>query len=106
MGNIGETKSGDILKQYRLNFDTTYNVVRPVFVKMLEQGRGRIFMIGSRPGLDAKSSKGMIAYGLSKSLIFRLAELLNDEAKGKKRSHQCCRTEYDRYASKSIIHAR
>ena len=35
------------------------------------------------PDLDAKNSKGMIAYGLSKSLIFRLAELMNDEAKGK-----------------------
>jgi NAD(P)-dependent dehydrogenase (short-subunit alcohol dehydrogenase family) len=50
---------------------------------MMKQGYGRIFMIGSRPGLDMKSSKGMIAYGLSKSLIFRLAELMNDEAKGK-----------------------
>jgi NAD(P)-dependent dehydrogenase (short-subunit alcohol dehydrogenase family) len=39
-------------------------------------------MIGSRPGLDMKNSKGMLAYGLSKSLIFRLAELMNDEAKG------------------------
>jgi NAD(P)-dependent dehydrogenase (short-subunit alcohol dehydrogenase family) len=29
-----------------------------------------------------KSSKGMVAYGLTKSLIFRLAELMNDEAKG------------------------
>ena len=27
-------------------------------------------------------SKGLVAYGLSKSLIFRLAELMNDEAKG------------------------
>ena len=27
-------------------------------------------------------SKGMIGYGLAKSLIFRLAELMNDEAKG------------------------
>jgi NAD(P)-dependent dehydrogenase (short-subunit alcohol dehydrogenase family) len=25
----------------------------------------------------------MVAYGLAKSLIFRLAELMNDEAKGK-----------------------
>ena len=39
-------------------------------------------MVGSRPGLDAKSGKGMIAYSLGKSLIFRLAELMNNEAKG------------------------
>ena len=30
-----------------------------------------------------KFSKGTTAYGLSKSLIFRLAELMNEEAKGK-----------------------
>ncbi len=49
---------------------------------MLQQGYGRIFLIGSRPGLDAKNGKGMVAYGLAKSLIFRLAELMNEEAKG------------------------
>jgi NAD(P)-dependent dehydrogenase (short-subunit alcohol dehydrogenase family) len=46
---------------------------------MMKQNGGRIFLIGSRPGLDATDSKGMVAYGLGKSLIFRLAELLNDE---------------------------
>ena len=39
-------------------------------------------MIGSRPGSDMHNSKGMVAYGMAKSLIFRLAELMNDEAKG------------------------
>jgi NAD(P)-dependent dehydrogenase (short-subunit alcohol dehydrogenase family) len=28
------------------------------------------------------NSKGMVAYGMAKSLIFRLAELMNEEAKG------------------------
>jgi len=83
MGKIAETKTADILKQYKLNFETAYNVVQPVFLQMIKQNSGRIFIIGSRPGLDAKSGKGMVAYGLAKSLIFRLAELMNDEAKGK-----------------------
>lgn len=83
MGSIADTKTSDIHKQYKLNFETAYNVARPIFVKMLEQNDGRIFIIGSRPGLNAKSGKGMIAYSLAKSLIFRLAELMNDEAKGK-----------------------
>jgi NAD(P)-dependent dehydrogenase (short-subunit alcohol dehydrogenase family) len=83
MGKIAETKTSDILKQYKLNFETAYNVARPVFVQMLSQNNGRIFIIGSKPGLDAKKAKGMVAYSLAKSLIFRLAELLNDEAKGK-----------------------
>ncbi len=83
MGKIAETKTADIAKQYKLNFETAYNVARPVFLQMMEQNSGRIFIIGSKPGLEAKNGKGMIAYGLAKSLIFRLAELMNDEAKDK-----------------------
>ncbi|MDQ6762060.1 MAG: SDR family NAD(P)-dependent oxidoreductase [Bacteroidota bacterium] len=83
MGKIAETKTADIAKQYKLNFETAYNVARPVFVQMMKQNKGRVFIIGSKPGLDAKNGKGMVAYGLAKSLVFRLAELMNDEAKGK-----------------------
>jgi len=81
MGSIAETKTSDIAKQYKLNFETTYNIARPVFIQMMKQGSGRIFLIGSQPGKDMQNSKGMTAYGLSKSLIFRLAELMNEEAK-------------------------
>ena len=83
MGNIADTTMDDITQQYKLNFETVYNIARPVFLQMLKQNSGRIFLIGSKPGLNAKESKGKIAYGLSKSLIFRLAELMNNEAKGK-----------------------
>jgi NAD(P)-dependent dehydrogenase (short-subunit alcohol dehydrogenase family) len=82
MGSIAETKTSDIAKQYKLNFETAYNAARPVFIQMMKQKSGRIFIIGSKPGLSAKNGKGLVAYGLAKSLIFRLAELMNDEAKG------------------------
>ena len=82
MGTIAETKMADILKQHKLNFQTTYHVARPVFMQMMKQGAGRIFLTGARTGIDMKYSKGTTAYGLSKSLIFRLAELMNEEAKG------------------------
>lgn len=82
MGKIADTKTSDIYKQYKLNFETAYNIAQPVFMQMMKQNSGRIFLIGSKPGLDAKNSKGMVAYGLSKTLIFKLAELMNDEAKG------------------------
>ena len=81
-GNIAETKTSDISKQYKLNFETAYNIARPAFVQMKRQGEGRTFIIGSRPGLDARNAKGMVAYGLAKSLLFRLADILNDEAVG------------------------
>ena len=83
MGSIADTKTSDVMKQYKLNFETAYNVARPIFVEMMKQNNGRIFIIGSKPGLDVRNGKGMVAYGLAKSLIFRLAELMNQEAKGK-----------------------
>ena len=82
MGKIANTKTSDVVKQFKLNFETAYNVARPVFNQMMKQDNGRIFLIGSRPGSDMHNSKGMVAYGMAKSLIFRLAELMNDEAKG------------------------
>lgn len=82
MNDIAHTNSSAIAKQIQLNFETAYNVAKPVFVQMLKQGSGRIFLIGSKAGLDMKNSKGMVAYGLSKSLLFRLSELMNDEAAG------------------------
>lgn len=82
MGNIADTSASDIIKQYRLNFETTYHVARPVFLQMLKQNNGRIFLTGSRPGLSAETNKGMLAYGLAKSMVIRLSELMNIEAKG------------------------
>ncbi|MEO8823271.1 MAG: SDR family NAD(P)-dependent oxidoreductase [Ginsengibacter sp.] len=83
MGSIADTTTTDIKKQYQLNFETAYNVARPVFDQMMKQGSGRIFMIGSKQGSSSKYGKGAVAYGLAKSLLFRLAELMNAEAKGK-----------------------
>jgi NADP-dependent 3-hydroxy acid dehydrogenase YdfG len=83
MGNISSTKTSDIYKQYQLNFETAYNMARPIFTQMMKQNSGRLFFIGSRAGLEVSKGKGTIAYALSKSLIFRLAEILNAESKGK-----------------------
>jgi NADP-dependent 3-hydroxy acid dehydrogenase YdfG len=83
LGNVESTSTKEIYKQYQLNFETTYNIARFIFIQMLQQNNGRIFLIGSRQGLEASKGKGAIAYTLSKSLIFRFAEILNAEAKGK-----------------------
>lgn len=83
MGNVAKTSIGDIQTQISLNFTTAYNVARPLFGHMMEKGNGRLVFIGSRPALEASAGKGMIAYGLSKSLLFKLADYMNAEAKGK-----------------------
>lgn len=83
MGDITTTKLDDIKKQVSLNFDTAYNVTKPLYAHMMQNNNGRIVFIGARPALNAAQGKNLIAYGLSKSLLFKLAEFLNEDAKGK-----------------------
>ena len=82
MGNIADTDSKAIQQQIQLNFETAYHIARPVFLQMLQQKKGHLFFIGSKAGLDTRHAKGVTAYGLSKSLLFRLAEVMQAEAKG------------------------
>jgi len=82
MGDIASTTSSDLMQQYRLNVETLYHTTRPVYLEMKKKGHGRLFMIGSKPGSDMKLSKGTVAYGFAKSLVFRLAEMINLESAG------------------------
>ncbi len=79
-GNIKNTDGSALKKMFALNFDTAYFVARPVFNHMVTQKEGgKIILVGSRPALLAKDGKNSLAYSLSKSLIFKLAEFLNAE---------------------------
>lgn len=83
MGGVTATKGDDIKKQLSINFETAYYVARPLFEHMLENNNGRIVFIGSRPALKSVQGKNLVAYSLSKSLLFKLAEFINETAKGK-----------------------
>jgi NAD(P)-dependent dehydrogenase (short-subunit alcohol dehydrogenase family) len=82
MGDLDGTSGEDIRKQIALNFETAYYVTRPLFAHLMANKRGSIVFIGARPALNAAQGKGLIAYSLSKSLLFKLAEFLNESAKG------------------------
>lgn len=82
MGNIEATDISAIRKQVQLNFETAYNISRPVFLQMMKQNSGRIFLTGSKAGANTSDAKGVTAYGLSKSLLFNLAKIMNAESKG------------------------
>jgi len=82
MGDIANTSGEDLQKQIALNFETAYYVTRPLFEHLLGNKKGVIVFIGARPALNPSQGKGLIAYALSKSLLFKLAEFLNEEAKG------------------------
>jgi NAD(P)-dependent dehydrogenase (short-subunit alcohol dehydrogenase family) len=82
MGGLAETSGEDLRNQIALNFETAYYVTRPLFEHLLKNKNGTIVFIGARPALNPSQGKGLIAYSLSKSLLFKLAELLNETAKG------------------------
>jgi NAD(P)-dependent dehydrogenase (short-subunit alcohol dehydrogenase family) len=83
MGGLAETGGVELAKMFMLNFDTAYYVARPLYAQMLKQGSGRLIFIGSRPSLEPSQAKHTVAYSLSKSLLFKLAEIINADAKGK-----------------------
>lgn len=84
MGSIIETDFAAVDKMYRLNFQTTYQVVRPVFEQMSQQaGGGRLVLVGARPALVPSAGQHMVAYALSKSLVIQLSEILNAAGKDK-----------------------
>lgn len=82
-GNILKTSVHEVSEQMNLNFNTAFNIAKPLFGHMIEQGNGRIVFVGSRPALEAAAGKHAVAYALSKSLLFKLADYMNAEAKGK-----------------------
>jgi NAD(P)-dependent dehydrogenase (short-subunit alcohol dehydrogenase family) len=83
MGGLADTGEPELEKMYRLNFLTSYHIARQVFLLMQQQeDGGQIILTGSHPGLHPGSAGGMISYALSKSLVFRLAEVINGEGKG------------------------
>ena len=78
-GGLKETDGATLKKMFTLNFDTAYFVARPVFQQMLSQSNGgRIIFIGSRPALKPKQANKSLGYALSKSLLFNLADALNE----------------------------
>lgn len=82
MGNIDTTDGQAIKEMFSLNFETAYYAARPLFNHMMQQGYGRIVLIGSKPALNAAAGKNVLAYAITKNMLFKLAELLNETAKG------------------------
>ncbi len=82
-GTIAETTGYEIDKMIRLNFATAYNVARPLLDYFERRGRGQFIFIGARPAINPAEAKSQVAYALGKSLLLRLAEIINDQGKFK-----------------------
>ncbi len=78
-GSLSGTNDEKIDKMITLNFKTAYHIARPIFEQMKASGSGRIVLVGSRSALTPAEGKHSVAYALSKSLLFNLADILNAE---------------------------
>jgi len=80
-GNLEATGGADIDRMFSLNFKTAYFTARPLIGHLKENKYGRLVFIGARPALEASQGKELVAYALTKSLLFKLADFINEDAK-------------------------
>lgn len=81
MGDLHETTVAQVRKMNTLNFETAFNVVRPLFEYFKNKGGGQFVLIGARPAIVPSAGQHMVAYALSKSLVFGLGEIINASGK-------------------------
>jgi NAD(P)-dependent dehydrogenase (short-subunit alcohol dehydrogenase family) len=80
-GTFEQTDLEKLKRMITLNFDTAWNVVRPVTAQMKKDGiPGRIVLTGARPAFEPDRAKSMVAYALSKSMLNELAAVINADA--------------------------
>jgi NADP-dependent 3-hydroxy acid dehydrogenase YdfG len=82
-GSIHQADLAQIEKMFQLNFVSAFNIVKPLLANFEENGGGQFIFIGARPSLNPEEGKNVFAYSLTKSLIFKMAELVNAEGKNK-----------------------
>lgn len=79
-GGIEDADGESIQKMIHLNFESAYFTVRPLIKRSKAIGTPlHIIFIGARPAINPEEGKSLVAYGLSKSLLFKLAEYINME---------------------------
>jgi NAD(P)-dependent dehydrogenase (short-subunit alcohol dehydrogenase family) len=82
IGNLADTGLKEIRSMFVLNFETAYLSAKSMYQYFQHKcSGGRMVFIGARPGLTPGEAGDMVAYGLSKSLIFSLAEMINGVGK-------------------------
>lgn len=76
-GGIDDTDFARLDRMITVNFNTAFFAAQRIFQHMLAKHEGRLVFVGARAGIDPKAGASSFAYGLSKSLLFHLAEVLN-----------------------------
>lgn len=77
-GALATAGGSTLRKMFSINFETVYFTIRPLVNYMMGQSTGgKIVLIGAEAGLAGKGGVEEVAYALSKSLIFKLSDLVN-----------------------------
>ncbi|HAA10923.1 MAG TPA: hypothetical protein DCE41_04165 [Cytophagales bacterium] len=79
MGNLLETSMAEIHRMLAINFETAFNTTQALMPYMAKGGR--LIYVGAKPALEPSAGQHMSAYAFSKSLVFRLAEMVNEAGK-------------------------
>ena len=80
-GSFSNTGIRQLQQMISLNFYTAYTFAKAVAAQMSNQeDGGRMVFIGSRPALDPGEGKLVLAYALSKSLLFELSACINADS--------------------------
>ncbi|MEF8812150.1 MAG: SDR family oxidoreductase [Bacteroidales bacterium] len=76
-----KTTENDLDKMINLNFKTAFYFARDLVDQFKQRKKGRIFFISSKPGLE-KGGKALTSYSVSKNMLVKLAEIVNEELQG------------------------
>ena len=81
MGKLEETTDESLQKMIQMNFLSSFHIVQPLFSHMKVNKSGKIILMGAMGALNSAAGKNMMAYSLSKSLLFQFNGLLNAAGK-------------------------
>ncbi|MEI7802648.1 MAG: SDR family NAD(P)-dependent oxidoreductase [Bacteroidota bacterium] len=81
MGKLEETTDESLQKMIQLNFLSAFHLATPLFKHFSENKSGKIILMGAMGALNPSAGKNMIAYSLSKSMLFQFNGLLNAAGK-------------------------
>lgn len=82
MAILTETSHEDLEKMITLNFFTAFNTIQPILRLLKDQeDRKSIILIGAKPVFESNAAKAVFPYALSKSLIVKMAEVINADTR-------------------------
>ncbi|MGM0531783.1 MAG: SDR family NAD(P)-dependent oxidoreductase [Bacteroidota bacterium] len=81
MKSLQKTTENDLDKMINLNFKTAFYFGKNLVDHFKSRNKGRIFFVSSKPGIE-KGGKALTSYSVSKNMLVKLSEIVNEELHG------------------------